>query len=572
MDEPVAPLLDAVDRQVQPTAPLLERRRHRAALGGVERLDDDRVRRRLGFGPEPPAGREPAVEPERTDVGERLERRVEARRRQLDGEDAVRDLAQLLGRRERAAERLAQRRSGAPVPARLRELVERDAEVVAEREHPLLRRVVEVALHAPARGVRGRDDACSRCRRVGEADERLGAQPLVSEREPRRRPERALERLGARRVGLDERDDACIADDRRHPPSPAEHDRPPVGVDDAAGGADRVAEPQVGVAEGTREQRPEPRPVRQAPEGDGEPRHARAHEPRAHREPREADPERDEGSRPGHEERGVQLPRRRLPGRREQRGRVRCERDAHGRRRRERRPRCAAGQRRRRGEPEDGDERRGRARREREQEHERRQPPRELGVVANDEGVDGAVAPAVRVAQRVADESQRDRARRRRERGAGDESEQSAVHGPARPRRHLRREREHDDGSQRSDGGRDRTRRLRPALPARPHGREPGDRQRHGERAGGRERALGQEQQRCRDDRRSREHLQERERGRRAGVCRVVRHGARGPAADDAGRQDEHDEAERAQRRPHSAALTGEPPVGVRARDPCWRR
>ena len=69
----------------------------------------------------------------------------------------------------------------------------REPQVVGERQQPLLRAVVEVALEPAPLGVAGLDDARPRGAQLVELGERLGPQRLVLDGEPGGRSERALE-------------------------------------------------------------------------------------------------------------------------------------------------------------------------------------------------------------------------------------------------------------------------------------------------------------------------------------------------------------------------------------------
>ncbi len=67
------------------------------------------------------------------------------------------------------------------------------AQLVGERQEPLLRTVVEVALDAPAGRVARLDDPGTRGAQVLELGEHLGSEPLVVDRQPRGRADLALE-------------------------------------------------------------------------------------------------------------------------------------------------------------------------------------------------------------------------------------------------------------------------------------------------------------------------------------------------------------------------------------------
>ena len=80
-----------------------------------------------------------------------------------------------------------------------------------EREQPLLRAVVEVALEPPPLLVAGADDAGSRGAQLGELRAQLRLQPLVLEREPGGRAGRGEQRAPLEQRGVvDERRDRGV--------------------------------------------------------------------------------------------------------------------------------------------------------------------------------------------------------------------------------------------------------------------------------------------------------------------------------------------------------------------------
>ena len=86
-----------------------------------------------------------------------------------------------------------------------------DAQDDRERDEPLLRAVVEVALELAARGVAGLDDPGARGPQVAQAGAQVGLQALVLERDPGGGGDRADE-LAARRCSagvVDQRGDAA---------------------------------------------------------------------------------------------------------------------------------------------------------------------------------------------------------------------------------------------------------------------------------------------------------------------------------------------------------------------------
>jgi hypothetical protein len=242
----------------------------------------------------------------------------------------------------------------------------------------LLCAVVEVALHPPARGVGRVHDPGTRLDRVGEARERLRAQLLVPEREVRRRPELALERLGGGRLGLDDSDlaGAGAGDDRRDPPPLVEVERAPVGVDDAAAGPDRVAEAEPRVADGAREEGAQPALGLGPLEIDRQPPHERPDEPRPDRNPHERAADGDKSERAGGEQPRVERAVGTFPRLEMARGCVRRVCRAGDRSRSERRGRRPLSSPASTAEPRRAGERRDDAAREGQAEHDRQEPSR----------------------------------------------------------------------------------------------------------------------------------------------------------------------------------------------------
>ena len=89
----------------------------------------------------------------------------------------------------------------------------REAQVVGQREQPLLGAVVEVALEPAPLGVAGLDDPRARRAQIMELGQHLGLQPFVLEREPDGGADLALE-LGDRHGVRDDRDLAAVAHER----------------------------------------------------------------------------------------------------------------------------------------------------------------------------------------------------------------------------------------------------------------------------------------------------------------------------------------------------------------------
>ena len=96
---------------------------------------------------------------------QRLDPRVESPKGEGRREDAVRELAQLVGRSPRVLERLVDQRGGVLTSLLVRTLS------MLQRDHgvhePLLRSVVQVAHHAPTLLVARDHDPCPRCRQIG---------------------------------------------------------------------------------------------------------------------------------------------------------------------------------------------------------------------------------------------------------------------------------------------------------------------------------------------------------------------------------------------------------------------
>ena len=93
-----------------------------------------------------------------------------------------------------------------------------EPQVVDEREQPLLRAVVQVALESPPRGVTGLDDARARCAQVVELVQQLGLQALVLDGEAGGGADVTRELvLGDGAAGVrDEGDAPVAANDPRH--------------------------------------------------------------------------------------------------------------------------------------------------------------------------------------------------------------------------------------------------------------------------------------------------------------------------------------------------------------------
>ena len=190
---------------------------------------------------------------ERRDVGERRERRLQACLGQHRGVDAVCELAQL---GERAVDLVSD------VAQTLGELAlcagARQAQVEYDGEQALLRAVVQVALQAPSRLVRGRDDARPRAAQLPELGEHLRAQRLVLDRQPRGRAEQAVELAIGEHGGVvdDDREQATAAGDARRGSRRLHADRS-VGVDEASDGRDPVQDLDGRVAQRHGERVPE---------------------------------------------------------------------------------------------------------------------------------------------------------------------------------------------------------------------------------------------------------------------------------------------------------------------------
>ena len=274
-----------------------------------------------------------------------------------------------------------------------------------------------------------------------------------------------------------------------------------------------------------------------------------ADETRSDGEPHEGGGERDQPEAARDEERLVERAARPVGRSDAEGGRVRRKGAGRQRRRSERRPRRASRHTLGRREPEQRDERRDDSARGPEHEHDLRQPAREHGIVPDDEGAGGAVAPAVQVAKRLADERERDRRgdrrqdRRARERGDGRPEDLRARQGDE--RRHGEDERGQKRGKDESDPAHD----VRAALPPDPHRREPGCGRGDDEHSEKESRAVEQEHERGGEQPGADRDEEQRERRRDVGVRRVV-DGARPDWADERGRADERDRAGYGGRRP----------------------
>ena len=292
----------------------------------------------------------------------------------------MRDVPQLLRRGDRLIERCAERRRGGLVPRRLRNR-QRDAKVVGQREQPLLCPVVQVAFDPASRSIRGLDDARTRAGHLGQSGERLGAEALVPERELRGRAELALEHVD-RDVRLDKRDDTLLADERRDPPARFEAERAAVGADKPFARADRIRQPQSGIAERTSEDVTQPSLCARSLEIDRQASDAAANQERTEREPREPAREGEERERATQKEPLVERSVRRLTWLDAERDGVRGKCDAGERYRGERRsgpaPSHSGGAR----ETDDRDERRSHPDRRAEAQHDPRDAAGEHDVVA----------------------------------------------------------------------------------------------------------------------------------------------------------------------------------------------
>ena len=175
-----------------------------AARRVLDRLGDGHVGRRLDRGKLTLRCQLAELHRQRRLVGERLERGRESRLAEDRRIDAVGELAQLVeGGRGLVAGRVQH-------PGELLVTVggragTREAQVVRQREQPLLGAVVEVALEPAPLGVARLDDPRARHAQIVELGQHLGLQPFVLEREPDGGADLALE-LGDRRGVRDERD------------------------------------------------------------------------------------------------------------------------------------------------------------------------------------------------------------------------------------------------------------------------------------------------------------------------------------------------------------------------------
>ena len=178
--------------------------RRRGVLDDVrQRLRDEEVGGELDGVGQPLADRSLDRDGQRRPPRERLDRRLEPLLAEERRVDPAGELAQLGDRLLDLVLRAREHVRVGRVAARGRE-PERDG----ERDEPLLRAVVEVALDPPPLGVGRGDDPGPRRPHLGELRAHLGRQALVLEHEPRRRAHGLHERrLVEQRRIVDERGD-----------------------------------------------------------------------------------------------------------------------------------------------------------------------------------------------------------------------------------------------------------------------------------------------------------------------------------------------------------------------------
>ncbi len=436
----------------------------------LDRLGDGRVGGRLD-------GRRQArrfdvaeLDRQRRLVGQRGEGGREARLAEDRREDAVGQLAQLL------------QRGRGLLPGRVQQPHERrvaagasEPQVVGEREQLLLRAVVEVALQPAPLRVARRDDAGARGAQLADLGEQLGAQRLVLHGEPGGGSERRLELLLVQERAVvqhqGERAPAPRDASDRAPGSRLGRD-PAVGVDQPARAGARVQDLDPVVAERGRERLAELAGRRRFPELARDPGDARPRAPDAHDAPGQPERERRQRGRAGEEDRGeagasgilepVAQQRdgvRRLGGGHQQRGSEERSGGAPRRPGAAEQPACAE---------------RDQAERDRE-----RRPQPDVAERAGDarvgmgeEAVVAAVAPAVEVEQRVAEERPADAHRRGDRVGRGERRTRRRRADPAagQRQREVQDQRERERRDQRAQASQQR-RCVFGALPA---GAEPG--------------------------------------------------------------------------------------------------
>ena len=147
----------------------------------LDRLDDDDVGRRLDRRRRSGRAAVAELDRQRRLVGERRERGRRARPRS-GSPGRCRGRGRAAPRARRRSRRAAASRS-APSSLHRRPspgLAEREPQVVGQREQPLLRAVVQVALEPAPRGVAGLDDARSRGAQLAQLGERLGPERSFS--------------------------------------------------------------------------------------------------------------------------------------------------------------------------------------------------------------------------------------------------------------------------------------------------------------------------------------------------------------------------------------------------------
>ena len=167
----------------------------------------------------------------------------------------ARQLAQLVERGLQLGARLVEQRRRLRRPLHLHP---RQLELQRQRHQPRLRAVVQVALEPPPLGVAGLDQPRPRGAQLLDPRPQLRLQPLVLERQRRRRAGGAheLRLVVERRVVGDRGDPAALHLDRR-PPRPRHRHRMPERVDVALGLRQPVRQRQRRVAERVGQRRPQ---------------------------------------------------------------------------------------------------------------------------------------------------------------------------------------------------------------------------------------------------------------------------------------------------------------------------
>ena len=365
-----------------------------------------------------------------------------------------------------------------------------EAQVVGEREQPLLGAVVKVALEPAARGVAGLDDAGARGLECMELGHRLGAQCLVLDGQLRRRSQsaRKLRLVHECRIVNHERERAVAAGDPGDRAAGARRiGGSAVGVDQPARAAPRIEHVDSRVAEGYGKRVAQHAWPRRVPQVSGQASQTRACARYAHEAPGE--PEREQGvrDRAGEEDRGEPGPVRILERRSQERDRIgrlgRADQERRAENREQRAPARAGCSE----QPAPGEGHETQRNCELRPEQQVAQRARDPRIGMDEERVVRAVAPAVQVEQRIAKRRAADR-QKGDERVCGDDRDprRSRTHPPVGDReREVEDEHERERSDQRPEAP-EEGRGVLGALTVHPEPREAGEHGEHAEAPGSR--------------------------------------------------------------------------------------